>query len=179
MTPRLTIEAFDRHLAGLDLRFEAVVIGGSALVLMGVISRLTRDVDILSPALPEAIVTAARDFARAQRQGGDDLADDWLNNGPMQLGDVLPLGWRERLAPLFEGEALRFKTLGRADLLKSKLFALCDRGTDLEDCIALAPTALELAESVAWLVRQDGNERWPAHVGETLRTLGKRLGHGV
>lgn len=32
MIPRLTIEAFDRHLASLGLRFEGVVIGGSALV---------------------------------------------------------------------------------------------------------------------------------------------------
>ena len=31
MLPRPTIEAFDRHLLGLGLRFEGVVIGGSAL----------------------------------------------------------------------------------------------------------------------------------------------------
>lgn len=33
---RPTIEAFDHHLLGLGLRFEAVVIGGSALALMGI-----------------------------------------------------------------------------------------------------------------------------------------------
>ena len=179
MLPRPTIEAFDRHLLGLGLRFEGVVIGGSALGLMGIIQRPTRDFDILVPALPLAIASAARDFAKAQRTGGVDLVDDWLNNGPMQLGDVLPAGWRERVQRIFEGQVLVLSTLGRPDLLKSKLFALCDRGTDLPDVVALAPTAEELAECVPWLEVQDGNEEWPAHVRATLADLARRLGHVV
>ncbi len=179
MVARLTIEAFDHYLASLDLRFDGVVIGGSALVLMGVVQRLTRDVDVLVPALPEAIATAARDFARQQRQAGGDLVDDWFNNGPMQLGDVLPAGWPERVERIFEGKSLVLSTLGRPDLLKSKLFALCDRGTDMPDCIALAPTAEELAECLPWLELQDGNELWPDHVRSTMAGLGRRLGHGV
>ena len=179
MLPRPTIEAFDRHLLGLGLRFEGVVIGGSALGLMGVIQRPTRDFDILVPELPPAIASAARDFAKAQRQAGVDLTDDWLNNGPMQLGEVLPAGWRERVQRIFDGQVLVLSTLGRPDLLKSKLFALCDRGTDLPDCIALAPTAEELAECVPWLEVQDGNELWPAHVRATVADLARRLGPGV
>jgi hypothetical protein len=179
MFPRPTIEAFDRHLLGLGLRFEGVVIGGSALALMGVIERPTRDFDILVPELPPSIASAARDFAEAQREAGVDLVDDWLNNGPMQLGDVLPAGWRERLQRVFVGQVLVLSTLGRSDLLKSKLFALCDRGTDLPDCVALAPTEEELAECVPWLERQDGNEEWPAHVRATVGDLARRLGHGV
>jgi hypothetical protein len=179
MLPRPTIEAFDRYLRGLGLRFEGVVVGGSALGLMGVILRPTRDFDILAPELPPAIASAARDFAKAQRQAGVDLLDDWFNNGPIQLGDVLPVGWRERLQRIFEGQALVLSTLGRPDLLKSKLFALCDRGTDLADCIALAPTAEELAAGEPWLAVQDGNELWPAHVRATVADLARRLGHGV
>lgn len=179
MLPRPTIEAFDRHLASLDLRFEGVVIGGSALALMGVVQRLTRDVDVLAPALPEPIAAAARDFATQQRQAGGDLVDDWFNNGPMQLGDVLPAGWRERVERIFEGQSLILSTLGRPDLLKSKLFALCDRGTDMPDCIALAPTAEELAECLPWLELQDGNELWPEHVRATVAGLGRRLCHGL
>lgn len=179
MLPRPTIEAFDRQLLALGLRFEGVVIGGSALGLMGVIHRPTRDFDILVPELPPEIVSAACDFAKAQREAGVDLQDDWLNNGPMQLGDVLPPGWRERVQRIFEGQALVLTTLGRSDLLKSKLFALCDRGTDLPDCIALAPTSKELAECAPWLERQDGNEQWPAHVNATITDLARRLRHGV
>ncbi len=107
------------------------------------------------------------------------MADDWLNNGPMQLGDVLPLGWRDRVERIFEGRALVLSTLGRADLLKSKLFALCDRGTDLPDCVALAPTREELQVALPWLELQDGNVDWPAHVRATLDELSRRLGHGV
>lgn len=70
-------------------------------------------------------------------------------------------------------------TLGRADLLKSKLFALCDRGIDLSDCMALAPTATELDECVPWLEQQDGNPHWPSHVQATIGDLARRLSHGV
>jgi len=80
---------------------------------------------------------------------------------------------------IFEGQAVVLNTLGRPDLLKSKLFALCDRGTDLPDCIALAPTARELADSLLWLEEQDTNELWPAHVRATVADLARRLGHGV
>jgi hypothetical protein len=179
MQPRPTIEAFDFHLHALGLNFEGIVIGGAALALMGVIQRPTRDFDILVPELPKAIASAAHEFAKAQRESGVDLRSDWLNNGPIRLGDVLPIGWRERAKRIFEGHALALSTLGRPDLLKSKLFALCDRGTDLPDCIALAPTAEELAECQPWLEAQDGNELWPAHVRATFADLAWRLGHGV
>lgn len=49
--PRQTIEAFDRYLVGLGLRFEAEVIGGAALNLLGVVDRLTRDCDVLEPTV--------------------------------------------------------------------------------------------------------------------------------
>jgi hypothetical protein len=72
-----------------------------------------------------------------------------------------------------------FDRHGRADLLKTKLFALCDRGTDLPDCVAMAPTATELAEALQWVAFQDANADWPAHVEATINDLKKRLGHGV
>ncbi|MBK7537789.1 MAG: hypothetical protein IPI49_20925 [Myxococcales bacterium] len=55
MLPRPTIEAFDRYLLALGLRFEGVVIGGSALGLMGVIQRPTRDFDILAQRLGHGV----------------------------------------------------------------------------------------------------------------------------
>jgi hypothetical protein len=118
MLPRPTIEAFDSHLADLGLRLEAVVIGGSALALLGVIARQTRDFDILAPVLPPEISEAGREFARAQRRLGIDLMDDWLNNGPMQVADALPKAWQLRTRLVFGGRALVLSTLGRADLLK-------------------------------------------------------------
>ena len=40
---------------------------------------------------------------------------------------------------VFRGEAIELHTLGRSNLLKAKVFALCDRGFDLPDCVALNP----------------------------------------
>lgn len=179
MFPRPTIEAFDQYLAGLGLGLEAIVIGGSALSLLGVTERQTRDFDVLAPSLSAEISNAAKAFARAQREIGVDLVDDWLNNGPMQLTDVLPADWRSRVRPLFKGSALILETLGRSDLLKTKLFALCDRGTDLPDCLAFSPTAAELADALPWLALQDGNPDWPAHVEATINDLKQRLAHGL
>jgi hypothetical protein len=179
MNPRETLEAFDRYLAMRAFRFEAVVIGGAALNLLGVISRATKDCDILDPPVPAVIADAARKFALEVRARGLHLQDDWLNNGPASLISVLPLGWRDHLQTVFSGTALVLRCLGRADLLRSKLFALCDRGFDLGDCLALAPASAELRELLPWLESQDANPDWPAHVRATLADLGRRLGHGV
>src|SRR5215475_2713313 len=106
MSPREILEAFDRYLADRRLRLDAVVIGGAALNLLGVISRATKDCDILDPPLSPAIVEAARGFAAELRQRGEALQNDWLNNGPASLTSVLPLGWRDRLQPAFSGAAI-------------------------------------------------------------------------
>jgi hypothetical protein len=179
VNPKETITGFDAFLAERGLSLEAVVIGGAALGLLGVVSRQTRDCDILHPELPPAIVEAAREFAQRGRRAGDMLDDDWLNNGPSSLAEVLPPGWRERVHTVFAGRAITLHCLGRLDLLRSKLFALCDRGIDLSDCMALAPTADELAEILPWLALQDANPDWPAYVQETIDDLHRRLGHGV
>lgn len=177
--PRETLEAFDRFLADRSLRLDAIVIGGAALNLLGVISRPTKDCDILFPRLPSEIVAASIAFARAARNDGDLLDDDWLNNGPSSLTKHLRTGWEARLQPAFTGTALLLRSLGRADLLCAKLRALCDRGLDLADCVALAPTAFELENVLPWLEAQDAHPHWPEHARATLADLGTRLGHGV
>jgi hypothetical protein len=173
------LQAFDAYLAERELRLEAVVIGGAALNLLGVVQRTTRDCDILYPSLPPAVVEAARDFAARRRSAGDSLADDWLNNGPESLAALLPAGWQDRLVEVFRGEAIILRCLGRLDLLRSKLFSLCDRATDLFDRVALAPTAAELQELRPWLVTQDAAPEWPEHVRAVLEDLARRCGHGL
>ncbi len=179
MKPKDTIDAFDAYLAERGLYIDAVVIGGAALGLLGVISRQTRDCDILHPSIAPAIAEAAREFASLRRASGDPLDDDWLNNGPSSLADVLPAAWTERLQLAYQGAAITLRSLGRLDLLRSKLFALCDRGLDLDDCVALAPTAAELEEIAPWLEEQDANPDWPAHTRAVLNDLRRRLNHGI
>jgi hypothetical protein len=179
MRPIQTLGAFDLYLAERSLRFEGIVIGGAALNLLGIVSRATRDCDILYPALPAEILIAAQAFAADRRRDGEALAENWLNNGPADLVSHLPDRWEKRLQPAFYGRALELHSLGREDLLRTKLFALCDRGFDLADCLALAPTATELAALVSWVEQQDLNPDWPAHVRETLANLAARLGHAL
>ena len=179
MKPTEILAAFDRYLAARNLRLEAVVIGGAALNLLGVVSRPTKDCDILFPPLPAAIVEAACAFAAEVRRSGGTLAGDWLNNGPASVADQLPAGWQERLQLVFAGTALKLRSLGRQELLFTKLFALCDRGIDLGDCLALAPTVAELQMWLALLEHQDANPGWPAHVRATLANLARRLGYGL
>ncbi len=152
------------------------MIGGAALNLLGIVHRATEDCDIIYPLLPEAIVTAAREFAEQQRTiERSDLDRDWLNNGPASLVEVLPSGWEARLQPCYSGTVLTLRSLGRLDLIRSKLFAVCDRGRDLADCLALAPSVEELAAIQPWLAIQDLNPDWPAHVRSTLANIARRL----
>ena len=80
---------FDEHLAKKGLRFDAIVIGGAALNLLGIVSRYTKDCDILYPEISPDISEASRSFADELRQTGEPLQDDWLNNGPASLVDHL------------------------------------------------------------------------------------------
>lgn len=177
MKAQITIPNFDKHLSSKGLSFDGIAIGGTALNLLGVVIRETVDCDILDPEIPEEIKTAAIEFAKNQRAKGNALLDKWFNNGPSSLVPSLPKGWQERLVELYSGSALTLLTLGRSDLLKTKLYAFCDRGEDLQDCLGLSPTRDELLGSLAWVQFQDGNPMWPDHVKEKLSELARELGY--
>jgi hypothetical protein len=173
-----TLLAFDQYLAERRLQFHAVVIG-AALNLLGVVSRLTKDCDILHPEIPNEIAEASRGFAIKVRAKGGTLQDNWLNNGPSSLASHLLPRWEERLQTVFAGTAIHLRCLNREDLLCAKLFALCDRGIDLGDCLALGPKINELENVLPWLERQDANPDWSDHVRATFADLRRRLGHGI
>jgi hypothetical protein len=176
---RQTLTSFDVHLIQAGLRLDAVVVAGTALNLLGIVSRSTDDCDTLHPLLPAAVVAASKTFAAVMRAKGAVLSDNWLNNGPVALAEQLPGGWLQRLEPAFSGSAIVLRCPARSDLLLSKLFTLCDRGLDLGDCLALAPTPEELRDLRPWVEQQDANPDWPAHVEATFVDLGRRLGHGL
>lgn len=176
-TMKDALTAFDQFLEKEDLSFSATVIGATALIVMGVIDRATVDVDCLKPAIPADVARAARRFAKAYKGPDGPLREDWLNNGPEDLKRDLPKGWEQRTTPLFTGKRLKLTTLGRSDLLRSKLFAYCDRQQDLKDCIALKPTTAELRVCLPWLEQRDANPDWPEHVRRSIYYLAERLGH--
>jgi hypothetical protein len=93
------LHALGEQLAAAGAAFDVVVVGGSALLVLGLASRATKDVDVLAvrtgdafvsadplpPALVEASGRVARDFG---------LPVDWLNSGPAGLMDFgLPEGF--------------------------------------------------------------------------------------
>lgn len=173
---RNVIVEFDKYLEIQRLRFEAIIIGGAALNILDISSRKTRDVDCLDPEIPEEIKIASKEFATKRSDLALDL--DWLNNGPQTLKTDLPKGWRNRTQLLYRGPALRLQVLGRDDLLKSKLFAYCDRTTpDFEDLQNLKPTVNEMKNAINWVKERDTHPGWPAHVETAFAILGKALGY--
>ncbi len=171
---RAMVPAFDLYLERHGLKLEATVIGGAALQLLGLIERPTADVDVLCPNISDEVKVASVEFAQKNQ-----LKVDWLNNGPASLMLELPSGWRKETRPLYEGQAIRFSTLSRLDLLRSKIYAYLDRAKDLPDCIALAPSAKELEIIRPWLEERDANPQWPQHVRSGLKKLGQDLDHDV
>jgi hypothetical protein len=166
------IRKFDEFLSRAGLTFESVIIGGAALLVLGVIDRATRDVDCLDPHISSIIKDASIEFAQLE-----GLDQDWLNNGPESLKEDLPCDWKERIEIIYKGKSLTLFTLGRIDLLRSKLYAYCDRQQDLQDCLALAPTRNELLLIKPWLFERDSNPLWGDHVEQSLKLLSESLSH--
>ena len=177
MNPIDVVIKFDKYLHKNNMHFEAIVIGGAALSILGIISRQTQDVDVLDPEIPDNILEAAKLFAKFEGIAETSLNENWLNHGPESLRNYLRPNWRMRLVPLFKGSAITFTTLGRIDLIGTKILAYCDRGTDLKDCIDLKPTREEILEILPWVENYDLNPDWPNYVRTQAEVLATRLGY--
>jgi hypothetical protein len=173
------IRGFDECLHSKSLKFEAIVIGGTALKLLGIIQRETIDCDVLAPTIPTEVMQASKEFASDHPLLGrtDNDRTNWLNNGPDSLVNYLPSGWRQRLQRAYSGKALVLETLGRSDLIATKLLAYCDRGQDKVDLIDLKVTKDELLESLPWVQSYDSNPSWPDHVHSQFQELAESLGY--
>src|SRR5665811_569511 len=130
--------------------YEVVLVGGGDLVLRGIISRSTKDADIVAQRLsngrivplhrlPDALARAVSEVADAL-----DLAPDWLNVGPESLLDLgLPAGFEDRLSASHYG-GLTVWLAGVYDLVCFKLYAATDhwpsQDRHIDDLRALRPT---------------------------------------
>ena len=147
-----------------------VVVGGTALNLLGVVDRYTRDVDVLALAtprprgepnnvrapdpLPSALRDAAATVARDLR-----LPDDWLNT-------VVGAQWKTGLPPGLV-DRIQWQRFGglwvglphRLDMIHFKLYAAADdigtKSRHYQDLVALAPTPAELERARLWVEDQD------------------------
>jgi hypothetical protein len=160
--------ALGEQLAARGQRVGLVVIGGSGLLALGLISRPTADVDIVAllsrralskPCpLPSAVIAArdqvARDF---------NLPEDWLNAAPA-----------DRLERRDHGDALSVHLASRFDQIHFKLYAMVDQGAgkheaDLRD---LQPAREELLAAANWTRTHDPSDGFreqllaaPAYLG--------------
>ena len=165
-----------------------MVIGGSGLVAIGVVTRPTRDVDVVAlkrddelvtseplPAhLMEAAVIVARDFG---------LEADWLNAGPTSLlVHGLPPGFPQRLVKRRYGPSLEVSFAGRLDQVFFKLYAAVDRREprDIADLRALEPTPTELRDAARWTRTHNAPGPFDDALARTLNDFGvEDEGRGV
>ncbi|PKM99975.1 MAG: hypothetical protein CVU78_03635 [Elusimicrobia bacterium HGW-Elusimicrobia-2] len=162
-----------------------VVCGGSSLIISELLSRVTKDVDVVavgnadkkgvlsfrkSSPLPEIVLKAACEVAH-------DLGmnEEWLNSGP---GDImkegLPEGFIQRANQRIYGRKLTVYFLGRYDQVHLKLFAAADQGPGrhVDDLLALNPAEEEIKEASAWALKHDSSEGFRCVLKDMLRKLG-------
>ena len=144
--------------------------GGSGLCVLDILSRSTKNVDVLafivggrnlkpietfSPEMDRAIL------ATAKLHG---LEEDWFHaEATILLKHGLPEGILERSSELARqyGPCLRVQFIGRSDQVALKLYAAMDPAKGRrheEDLVAMEPTKDEIKHALNWLCAWPSNE---------------------
>ena len=190
ITTLLDATELDRALESVAIRLqenladplEIVVCGGSALILTGMVTRTTRDVDIVALASPQGLHSPdpfPKDLERAAMEAAEDLGLplNWLNNGPsrgqgglFQMG--LPQGLLSRCHSRDFGTHLTVHFIDRLDQIHFKLYAAADRGGyHIEDLLALEPTSDEMVAAARWAMSHDVSEAFKTIVKDLLMSI--------
>lgn len=147
--------------------FDVVAIGGGGLQLLGMITRPTKDLDLVALREADTLISVEDGLPAALREAVDDVArvqsldPTWMNGGPssvLRLG--LPVGFLERSHRRQYG-ALGLTLASRLDQIHLKLYAAADdgpRGKHHKDLQRLAPTEDELRLAALWTRTQDPSE---------------------
>lgn len=179
-TDRL-LSALGEQLSLTGHAYDLIVIGGSALLALGLVSRSTQDVDVValtgSAGLAEALplpTPLAEARARVARDFG--LPEDWLNSEAardmLRLG--LPPGFTERLTPRDYGPFLTVRYASRFDQIHFKLHATVDRGggKHFADLQELEPSEDELLAAARWSRTHDPSEGFLTVLTDVLAYFG-------
>lgn len=163
--------------------YHLIVCGGSALIALQLVSRTTKDVDILAmensgeliapTPIPDDLMDVASEVQEAL-----GLPEHWLNNGPssnegglFQIG--LPEGLQKRLIRKKYGDKLTVSFTSRLDQVYFKLWASVDRGGyHIEDLMTLNPTADELLSASLWTMEKDVSEGYLMVLKDFLKAIG-------
>lgn len=183
MVTTQAIELLGHLLQSRGLHYRLVVVGGTALLLRGVITRATEDLDVIATADPSGTLLAAdrpldqRLLSVAAVVASElDLAEDWLNS-------VVSVQWDGATMPPGMAERIEWRTFGGLDLgiagidalIALKLYATVDERVERRrppkhrnDLIALKPTDEQWHAAADWVLAQDGSPDWPHQVQETI-----------
>jgi hypothetical protein len=161
-------------------QLEIVVVGGAAMLLLGVSTRVTKDVDVVAVVVDDQMTVAQVVLATvrsAVEQVARDLGLplDWINPGPDSLLEFgLPDGFLARTKIERYG-SLIVHVADRVDLIALKLYAAVDQGPEskhFQDLLRLSPTAEELREGAAWCRTHDPSKPFSTELNAVLRHLG-------
>jgi hypothetical protein len=166
-------------LADRGLHYEVAAIGGGSLLLLGLIDRTTKDLDLVALVkgrelfsanpLPPPLVQAAEEVGRAL-----DLGKDWLNIGPASLLEMgLPSGFISRLH-IRKYRGLVLYLADRFDQICFKLYASVDQGPHSKhfaDLHALTPTLDELYRAKNWCITQDVSANFEKDINQVIENV--------
>ncbi|MCJ7709954.1 MAG: hypothetical protein MUQ32_03905 [Chloroflexi bacterium] len=179
----VALNALGSLLASRGHRYEVVLIGGGNLLLRGIITRPTKDGDLLGERQPGGSVIRMERLPPPLMEAISDVAttyglkDDWLNLGPGPLLDHdLPSGFESRLERRDFDGGLTVWLAGEYDLICFKLYAAAAhwpaRDRHLEDLRKLKPTRTDLLEAARWSRRHDPSPGYRTLLVATLVHLG-------
>ena len=117
------------------LHYDLLAVGGGALLLLGLVARPTKDIDVVG-VIGSGVVRVSRTLPEPLNQAIADTAvllglrPDWLNAGPAALTELgLPDGTLAR-AVIRDWRGLRLRLASRIDQIHFKLYAAADQGPD-------------------------------------------------
>jgi hypothetical protein len=165
---------FDRN-----LHFEVVAIGGGGLLLLGMITRPTKDLDLVAlldegqfisaNSLPKPLLEAITEVGIAL-----ELGKNWINVGPADLFSMgLPEGFAIRMNTR-QYKGLTLHLAGRFDQICFKLYATVDQGPHSKhfaDLKLLKPAPEELDIAATWCKTHDVSEEFAINLSEALSAL--------
>ena len=179
------LELLGQLLADRGFHYEVVAIGGGSLVLLGLIERATKDLDLVALVHEDRLI-AANPLPLNLRQASEEvgkalgLGQDWLNIGPASLLELgLPHGFKNRLHTIQYG-GLILHLAGRFDQICFKLYATVDQGAESKhfvDLKSLNPSSEELEAARRWCVTHDVSREFARELEQALVAFG--IGNGI
>lgn len=163
-----------------------IVCGGSALIATGLVTRTTKDIDILGQIVPAGIAPLDK-LPDVIMQLSEAIAEelnfpkDWFNIGPSSILNAklpnygLPAGLKNRLVEHQYGSKLKIFYISRIDQVFFKTYAAVDKGGPTyhsEDLLKLRPTSKEFLQAAKWSMNQDPSHAFKISLIQMLESLG-------